>query len=301
MPRPNFFIVGAPKSGTTAMHDYLAGHPAIFMAHKEMNFFCDDLIRDEAVVPHPRRGEAWYEQQFEAAGEADVVGEASVFYLCSRTAAKRIKAFAPDARILIHVRNPVHFIASHHSQLVFEGYEDIADPAEAYDAEAARRDGVGWPARCPFWTILLYREMARFSAQIQRFHEAFGHERVMVTLFDDFQSDTPGTYRRTLEFLGVDPDFRPAFPVVNANKTVRSPLLRNALRQVPDWATELAGQMIGAGTRHRVKEALLSWNTRYTPRPPTDPGLDRRIRGDLESEVNRLSTLLGRDLTGWLQ
>jgi tetratricopeptide (TPR) repeat protein len=41
--RPDFFIAGAAKSGTTALFEYLSRHPSVFIPSiKEPNFFCTD-------------------------------------------------------------------------------------------------------------------------------------------------------------------------------------------------------------------------------------------------------------------
>src|SRR5258706_10449866 len=107
---PDFFIVGAPKCGTTAMNDYLGQHPDIYMAPKELHYFGADLkIKDKI-------SESAYLQYFKNAGNKKILGEASVWYLFSGTAAKEIKNFSPDAKILIMLRNPVEVVYSLHSQ-----------------------------------------------------------------------------------------------------------------------------------------------------------------------------------------
>lgn len=294
--RPNLFIVGAPKAGTTAMDDYLAQHPDIFMApRKELHFFAPE------VVPRERGpGDLdWYLAFFRGAGEEKVVGESSVFYLCSRQAAERIKAFDPAARIVIHVRNPVDFIASHHSQIVYEGYEDIEDLEAAYDAEPERRAGRRVPAACRHKQILLYREMARFSEQIARFFGAFGREKVLVNVFDDFASDTAGTYRRTLEFLGVDADFEAELRVVNANKQVRSRALMSLVRNSPEWVSAASRAVLPKAARDGIKAGIGRLNTRFAPRPPMRPEFRARLKREFAPEVERLGALLGRDLGHW--
>src|SRR5438034_3527344 len=113
---PGFFIVGAPKCGTTAMNDYLAGHPDIFMAKKEIHYFGSDLeikqkkLSGEEYLDFFKEGEHKY-----------IVGESSVWYLYSKNAAAEIKAFSPGAKIIIMLRNPVDMLPSLHSQHIFDG------------------------------------------------------------------------------------------------------------------------------------------------------------------------------------
>src|ERR1043166_4244119 len=142
MRRPDFFIVGAPKSGTTAMHTYLAQHPEVFLARKEVHFFGSDLDLQNDI-----RDLSTYLELFAAATNELRVGESSVWYLYSRDAAKEIKQFSAASRIIIQLRNPVDMIYSLHSQLLYSGAEDIADFESALRAEERGRI-------LPFWRRL---------------------------------------------------------------------------------------------------------------------------------------------------
>jgi hypothetical protein len=115
MPIPDFFIVGAFKSGTTALYDYLRLHPQVFMPfHKEPLFFGDDLSRR-----YGRMTRAQYEALFADAKAGQRVGEASAWYLYSRSAAREIRGASPQAQIIVMLRNPVDVMYAQHSQLLF--------------------------------------------------------------------------------------------------------------------------------------------------------------------------------------
>ncbi|MCB2100927.1 MAG: sulfotransferase [Rhodobacterales bacterium] len=294
MKQPSFFIAGAPKCGTTAMDSYLDQHPDIHMGPKELNYFCDDLFE----APYKPRTEENFLSWFAGRTEA-VQGEGSVFYMCSRNAAANIRAFNPDAKILIQLRNPLQFLPSHHSQLVFEGYEDLENFADAYDAQEDRRAGRRIPEKCPMNTILDYQAMADFEPQIRRFLDTFPRQQLHFILFDDFKKDLPGEYRKVLEWLGVAPDFTPDFKVVNPNKQVRNRALMSFMRKTPDWVTT-ASQVIPASWRHGLKEKIKDANTKFTPRDPMPDSLRQRLRADMAEPVARLGALLGRDLGHWL-
>jgi hypothetical protein len=118
MPYPNFFIVGAPKSGTTALHTYLGMHPEVFMGPKEAHFFAPD-VRIE-----PLDSDKYFEGFVGAEGKA-CIGEASVFYLYPEKAAAAIHEFNPNAKIIVMLRNPVDLLYSLHSQFQFDQLEDI--------------------------------------------------------------------------------------------------------------------------------------------------------------------------------
>jgi hypothetical protein len=292
--RPDFFIVGAPKCGTSALTHCLNQHPEIFMPEgRDPTYFGSDLYKENP----PSLSD--YLSFFERAGSARRVGETSVWYLYSKRAAAEIEAFDPDARIIIMLRNPVDKMYSHHSQLVYSGNEDIENFEAALGAEPYRREGLRIPQTNHRPEGLLYREAARFAGQVERYLNVFGRERLHVVVYGDFHHDAPATYRRILEFLGVSPDFEPRFTVVNPNKYTRSKALRSFLQEPPETMRSLTRSVLPGLVRYRVKEVARRFNTRYEPRPPMDPELGRRLRREFAPEVERLGGLLDRDLSHW--
>lgn len=296
MIKPNFFIVGAPKCGTTSMDFYLSQHPEIFMAPlKEMHYFAPDMIPP---------GEQWQETdylgQFAKAGDARVVGESSVFYMYSEDAARNINDFDPESKILIMLRDPVEVIESHHSQIVYEGYEKEEDINAAVSMEAERKKAMAGTEQYFRERVLYYRELVAFSTQIERFFSVFGSDRIHIIYFDEFRKDVLGEYRKTLDFLGVDPDVVPSLEVQNANKVIRSARLRDFLRNTPEWVTSASRILLPSqDLRYRIKERIKEMNTRYVGRQGLSPELRRDLRRELAPEVERLGRLLNRDLSVW--
>ena len=142
MRKPDFFIVGAPKCGTTAMQYYLSQHPDIFLPEKEMDFFGNDLL-----FTHPRCTIEQYLAHFDTP-EAKFrrrVGEKSVFYLYSKRAAYEIRDFAGAADIIIMLRNPVDMLYSLHSHMLRTGGEEIEDFRAALEDESIRKPGARLP------------------------------------------------------------------------------------------------------------------------------------------------------------
>ena len=152
------------------------------------------------------------------AGEGLLCGEGTVWYMLSKTAARDIHQFNPNAKILIMLRNPVDFLNSLHSHLVYYGYEDIQDFQSALEAEPDRRQGKRIPPGCHPTELLLYSELASFTEQIQQYLDVFARSQIHFTIYDDFVKDTAGTYQKVLDFLGVDANFTTDFEMVNSNK-----------------------------------------------------------------------------------
>lgn len=323
--KPNFFIVGAPKCGTTAMYEYLKAHPDIYMPErKEPHFFGADLLFTERhnVIREPDRYLALYANwQGERA-----VGDPSVWYLYSQKAACEIKDFAPDAAIIIMLRNPVDMIYSVYHQSRYDGNEDLPTFEEALGAEHARKQGEQIPKTALFPQGLYYSEIALFSQQVQRYLDVFGKAQVHIILFDDFTRNTAQVYRDTLNFLGVDPDFAIDFNIINSNKQVRSATARNLARGLsmryrrvlnqwdvdpndPTRYEKLAARNFWQRNLIRIllklagfaNRGVKSLNTQYIGRPPMPDSLRAELVEHFAADIESLSEIIGRDLSHWTQ
>jgi len=307
---PDFFLVGAPKSGTTAMAKYLGEHPEIGMAaRKEVHYFGTDLhprmVRRKRLTrtlgrwdPGREAGaHEHYLRLFSAVQGRRRLGEASVWYLYSRTAAVEIAEFAPDAQIIAMIRNPIEMLPSLHSQLVRVGIEPVEDFAEALALDEEReRSGApqGFAPRS-------YRSAVRYSEQIKRYLDVFGTNNVSVILYEDFRDHTLDVYRRACRFLGVDSAFVPDLAVVNPNRRVRSRAVRRLIWQPPDALRRLLRSTVSQPTRIRIGAALKRWNTRPVRREPAPADVVRSLRPIVAEEADELGALLGIDLSFWLE
>jgi hypothetical protein len=293
--QPNFFIVGAPKCGTTAMHEYLAQHHQIFMPdRKDVTHFGTDL-----TFQIPRITRSQYLELFREAGDTPRIGESSVWYMYSTRAAEEIKSFAPSARIIAMLRNPVDMLHSQHSQFLYNCNENIDDFEAALSAEEDRKLGRMIPPQAHFVQGLFYRETVKYAEQLRRFFDVFGRSNVHVVLFDEFQRDTANAYRATLQFLDVDTSFRPDFEVVNGNKTVRSRRLQKIVVSPPVALTEVYRRIVPRSAQGKLLDRVRRLNTNYTARPRLDGAVRRRLAADLRPEIERLEQLLDRDLSSW--
>ncbi len=299
--KPGFFIVGAPKSGTTALDQYLAAHREVFVARKEMHHFGADLHFGSQFY---RRDAPAYLAEFDAWGDESCAGEASVWYLFSQRAADEIKAFNPDARIIVMLREPAGMLYSLYHQFRSDGNENLPGFAEALQAEGDRQAGRRFSRSTYFRQGLAYRTVARYTQQVRRYFEVFGRERVQVIIYDDFLADTAGIYRKTLQFLGVSPNGGPAeFGVVNGSHTVRSTVLQGVLQDplVRGSAIALRSCLPAAAFTwiQKAGMALSEINQRAQKYPPPAPELLMALKREFTPEVEQLSELLGRDLTHW--
>jgi Sulfotransferase family len=300
---PDFFIVGHPKSGTTALYDMLRAHPQVFMPSlKEPLFFSSDMgLR----FPTPRSGKVpqtldAYLALFADGGQQQRWGEASSSYLWSRTAAAAIAQLQPQARIIAVLREPASFLQSLHLQLMQIHVESQGSFRKALALEPARREGKRIPRRSHRPQLLLYSEHVRYVEQLRRYEAVFPPEQLLVLIYDDFRADNEATIRKILRFLELD-DSAPV-KVTDANPTVvvRSPRLHEisqaiALGQSPlSMALNRTVKALGPRNVRRavaIRERLLMGS------PGTsDDELVLELRRRFKPEVLALSQHLDRDL-----
>jgi Sulfotransferase family len=301
---PDFFIVGHSKCGTTALHGMLRSHPQIYMPLKEPRFFALELrSRFRRLGPEtlPVTLED-YLALFAGAKPEQRVGEASPQYLRSRSAASRIGAVRPDARIIAIFREPASFLRSFHLQAVHNCVETQTNFAKAIRLENARRAGRRIPLFSQSPQGLLYSEHVRYAEQLRRFHAVFPRQQVLVLIYDDFLRDNEETVRTVLRFLEVDDSLPLKSVVTRPLPAVRSSLLHRLTlgvsvvrRRVP--TTRVHAEPGETRSRSHGRTLGASWRrVVYTsPRPP-DEELMLELRRRFKPEVVALSEYLGRDL-----
>jgi hypothetical protein len=297
--RPNFFIAGAPKCGTTALYRYLQPHPRIFMPEiKEPHFFATDL------GTYPRIKTAGdYDALFAAAEARHLrVGEASVYYLRSTVAIPAIRAFNPHARIIAMFRNPVDMVYSLHSQLLYVAEENVADFETAWRLQERRSRGLDLPPRIRSPLLVQYLDVGRFGTQTERLLSSFPAEQVKIILYDDFAASPQRVYDDVIAFLGIDHDRRTEFPKINENKAARVGWLRRFSRKPPPalrQAVRSLKRAVGGEKLSSAKKKVVALNTSRERREPLSPELRAELVASFQDEVALLARLLGRDLSHW--
>lgn len=294
--KPNLFIVGAGKCGTTAWHKYLRTHPDIYFSEmKEPTYFGFDLPRMRLVTSLPE-----YESLFARGRGAKFAGEASGLYLYSTTAAQAISEYNPDAKILLFLRPQEYFLPSVHHQLLYRFAECIEDFETAWRLSGNRPP----ETISKHWNeprLLDYRAWGDFLTQVGRFMDFFPREQILVIDFDTWTSDPRSTYLQILDFLGLEDDGRRDFPRVNEAKTYRIKWLGRLLAHPPPIVEgvmrllrKLAGRSaLGIGERASNLIAARGYRTHISPE------LREEIRRCYESDNRLLDRRLAQSSTDW--
>jgi len=294
---PDFVIPGVPRSGTTFMFEFLDQHPQIHMSSiKEPNHFATDLDSGSYMdsVTFLRDNDR-YRGLYDGAMPDELTGEASTWYLYSHAAAANIKANNPATRAVVMLREPVAMLHSLHLRRTYGGSEDIKSFEQALAAEADRRAGRRIPAKARNVKAFQYHDVGSYSGQVQRFYDALGRDQVLVLIFEEFRKDPAAAYRTVLEFLGVDADFKPNFEIVNAGAARRSQRVQQVL--LTPAVVRTARAVIPVRLRPAVGRTWDRINSRGEKPAPLDPAVARRLREELQPDVERLEALIGRDLS----
>lgn len=288
--RPQYFLLGAPKCGTTALASYLADHPLIYVSKpKEPHYFCKDLKAGGIPV---KSDEEYLDAFFQGLDESEalVAIDCSVWYLYSAVAVKEILRFEPDAKFLVMLRNPVKMVWSLYSMLTFQGQEDQRDFMSAWQLQEARQKGSNLPPG--LWLdkkMLLYRDVCALGSQLKRVLNSIDPSRVHIELQDNLNKDTQSVYLRVLQFMGVPDDIRTEFKKENTGRKIKSPLVYNFLRSQPVMSVVVA-----------AKKAL-GLKTLGFGRPdlPLPEDIGSFLSEQFEDEVRMLENLLNTNLANW--
>jgi hypothetical protein len=314
MKLPNFFIVGAPKAGTTSLYAYLDQHPQIYLSPlKEPHFFSAEFRPDNfEVEARPRvatemkalaaylAGDlrakkfggfvtAWedYLRLFRNATDEVALGEATPVYLWSPTAARNIAARVPHAKVVMILRDPVERAFSQYLQMLAAGATRRSFRAEidaCLRSTSRKLDAA--------WSML---EFGLYYEQVTRYLREFPPARVHVALYDDLQRAPQRLLAQVFEFLAVDVGFAPDLSRRHHEPAV--PKLATAaywLKKAGVWPRARA--MLPAALRTKMRSLLARPRADLEMRPE-----DRAFLADYyRDDVAKLAALLGRDLTAWL-
>jgi hypothetical protein len=299
MPLPDFFVAGAPKAGTTALHAALARHPSLYMsAVKEPKFFLTD-------GPPPTRGgpgdaktyteHVWrrdeYEALFDQAPPGTLRGESTPFYLYRRSAQDRIRELIPGAKLIAILRDPVERAHSNWTHLWSAGLDPVGDFVAAC-AEEDRRIAAGW---ADFWH---YTSLGRYGEQLERLYSVFPASQVFVLRYRSLIENPALVLDQICAFLGVEQGVITEVPRENVTahprRSVRHHVVARALR-----VSSAASRVVpAAGAVADSLERLLQRDG--SPRRPLTWEQRQALLPKFEADIRLLEVITGEDYSNWL-
>ena len=291
MTLPSFLVIGAYKSGTTALHHQLRAHPDVFLPErKEPNYFAFADATPPFDHPAARdsvRDLGGYKALFGPATPQQVVGEVSPAYLAVPDACTRIREVISDARLIAVLRNPIERAYSDYLMYRRDGLEREPDFLRALQAQSRRNQSTDPTSR--------YLSTGMYADQVRRFQRTFPGDQIHILLHDDLRSDPQGALRRIFGFIGVDPHLQLADQgSSNVSGVPRSSSLRLAYGLRRRVRGSL-GPLVPEGVKRRIDAQL----ERRLDRPPMPDEARRYLVDTYRADIDRLSDLIDRDLSGW--
>jgi len=296
MSLPTFIIPGAHKSGTTALWAYLDEHPQICMSRpKEPHFFTkvEGVLGTGVKKPGYRRpltwnrGLAWYKSLFQDCGNVPFRGEASADYFSAPDSPALIKAFIPDVRLVILLRDPVDRLYSHYWHDQRLGYDFP-------DFEMSVREN--------HLIFQYYFDISRYRMHLENFFAEFSMDQTLILLHSDLNKEPVETLRKVYRFIGCDPDFLPSSIGKRFNPQMR-PKFRRLERMINEFRCLPIIQSLPDRYRRRLGEirqyVSKAWMVTVSSYPPMRGDLRRELIRRMEPDIRYVEKLLDRDLGSW--
>ena len=296
MTLPNFLIVGAAKSGTSSLYEYLSQHPDVYLCPvKEPCYFSDGN-------PRLVRTDLEYEALFNGRTTETAVGEASASYLYDPEAPGKIKALLDSVKIIIILRNPVNRAYSQWGQIFYQlGYERLSFE-DALQAEDERIAQGKFGKTSPFYYgFYRYFHAGLYYEQVKRYFDTFDREWVQVHIFEEFIKDPIKTCKEVYTFIGVDPDFIPVTEKHNPAAAFKFGILHKFLLSPPTFLVQLYQTlpMRSKLSIYNVARALFRMNLQEASRPSLKKHTREWLMERYRENIDQLEGLLGRDLSIW--
>ncbi len=294
---PNFLVIGAPRSGTTSLCQYLKQHPDVYLSpKKEPKFFAfgeGDIaalagpgarfLADTTIATMEE-----YCRIFEGAGDRKTIGEASPRYLWAPGTAARIHAALPNAKLIAILRQPADRAYAGYLAARRDGREALPRFEDAL-REQRQREEAGW-------AFGVYARPSYYHRHLSKYFQLFCRRQIHVILFEDFRHDPRGVLRDLFRFLQIDPEVPIDVSEVHGRTgVIRNPLLRalwRASREIPE--------PVRAVVSPNVRDRWMTRITRSAVKPELSAKTRLRLTEHFRDDILSLETLLQRDLSSWL-
>ena len=310
--KPNFFVVGTVKAGTTSLYQYLANHPDIYMSPlKEPHYFSTDIIPSKFRTQYRKmlpvdieeylasdlkgninaafiRKQEHYFRLFQNVRNEKAIGESSTSYMISKTAAQNIYDFDPKAKIIIMLRNPTeraysHYLMNYKSGSVTGSFKEELEK----DIQAMPK---GWGI------TRLYADHGFYYDQVKRYLDLFGPDQVKIIFMEGMGSNTQQTVRDVYRFLKVNENFIfENYERHNVAMIPRSSFARFILDKanIISWFVKFVPV--------RFKRSLYNSLFTKTQFPAFEEETKAVLNNLYKEDILKLQQLINADLSSWLK
>jgi len=289
---PNFLIIGAGKSGTTSLSNYLNQHPEIFISTKaEPNFFVYEGKEDASGVIT-----SWddYLSTYSGSTPNQKLGEASPMYLYSPEAPDCIKKHIPNVKLIAILRHPIDRLYSRHMQLVRLGQNPSNDIEEAFDKKSI------------WWKRPDLISEGYYSTYLKRYYERFNADNIKIFLYEDYENNPQQMYSEICDFIDVNSSFSPDFKIrMNQSGQIKNPIFDQVIGENSKLKNFVKSKFPALFNKFRSTPIAVRKLNQLRRLNLDRRDIDSQLRNKLteyiyKDEILALQDLIGRDLSTWL-
>ena len=288
--KPTFFIIGAPKCGTTSLHNYLSTHSQITMSiPKEPHYFSTD-IENGGI-----RNKQEYLSCFSHGDKkTKAVGESSTLYLFSKVAVENIYDYDKDSKFIVMVRNPIEIAQSFHQVALKVFGETETNFQKAWLLEENRKAGKKIPKGCIDQQLILYSDIAKIGQQIERVISHISPENIHFIMYDEFKNSTKLEYTKVLKFLKLKKEVPISFPLYNKSQRIKN----ETLTKLTNYASSIK-KKLNVRTRFNVASKIHKLNVKEQPLDKLPKNFLLKMDKFFGYDINLLSQIIKKDLSKW--
>jgi len=286
----DFFIVGAPKAGTTSLYHYLNEHPKISMSSvKEPNYFSYEELETQKLYYKSNKINSLdsYHNLFPTRDANLIYGEASVSYLFYKNVAEKIKTYNKNAKIIILLRNPIERAFSHYLMdvrlgLISESFESVVDGFETTSKNKLYYQQ--------------YIELGKYYNQISNYKRLFNDKNILIIDYEDFKNKTSLSVTTVFDFLQIDTSFMPNLDL-NHN-TFRKPKFTFIEKLYSNHSIRcIINKLISSKFKNYINQIVFD----KEDKPILSHDLRVRLKSIFKNDVNKLSDMLNKDFSKWIK
>jgi hypothetical protein len=274
---PNFFIVGAPRAGTTSLYEYLKNCENVFMSPIKETYFFSPNVNMKLILSKPVKNQKDYQKLFHNVKTEKAIGEATPSYLWDPDSAKLIHEKIPNARIIIILRNPINRAFSHYLWLVSLGKENLSFSEAIKKSLSAKPDFSG--------RII---DGGMYSNQIQRYLDEFDQKQIKIIIFEEFLKNPKLIVEDILKFLDIDSNPPEIFEAFNSYVEPRGKLAKSMIQNkfLQKLGTSLPQTIASQATKILDKKAV---------KPKMSESNMKMLKNIYSEDVKNLKSILNKD------
>lgn len=289
---PDFLVIGAPKSGTTAFHEYLRQHPEIFIpALKNPAFFIYEGLESSFWGKNVINNIDTYHSLFQLKKNEKAIGEVSPGYFPDHSAPARIYKYIPDVKLIVILRNPIERAFS---QFYFNrqiGVERYSDFEKALETEMKIMQGLKHEHNPKYIRTGFYNQ------QLTRYNNFFSDNQMLILLYDDFLNNPIKELQKSFKFIGVNSDFIPDISAKHNVTRIPKSIFLERIEKL--FLNRFKKSPILSDTLNKVAVNIRKFNSGKLPQVPVN--IKNRLIPIFREDINLLQKRLNRDLNHWLK